>query len=701
MPVSNIGSGQTYTTIADWEAATDNDLTGGGGTIETGELTDASYAETVVLAGATTSSTGYRHLTADPGNEYDPIAGTGATITATTDTGVVEITENYARLSRIRVANTGAGTTQRRVIKLVGTNTVVLAVVADGSSATTSNTNVGSAGFYCDPAGSGNIFSSIAIGGGAAGNYNGFYGNNNAWNWYNCVAYDFKAYGFNMGSAMDSPATVENCIAMSNATEDFSSLGGTTAVSNNCLSDDATADDLGGTGHVINETVANIFTDAANDDFSIVASSAAHNTGKDLTSAYEAVFGSGNTPGFKPGIDHGTENSTWEMGAYDGIVGGQARIMAATIDTTMGVSAALLREAPLAATLAATSDAVAALNRTVGFAATIDTASDAIASVQVGRPLAATLDAASDASAVLSVERQLAATLDAASEAVAALGVAFPFAATLDAASDALAALSIDHSFAATLEASSDATAALLRSVEFAAVLAAASDATAELTTTSGFAATLDAASSVTAGLDVARVMAAILDAASDAAAAIVRSVELSATLNAASSMSAELTTQHSENRIFEALLDATFGAFVELSTERRFSATIDALSSAVSRLDVDRGFAATLDAASAMSAHLKLNDEGEFLATLDAASGIVATMAVARAFSQLANEAADLAIALSTVRAYACVLEATSGMVASLSFAPRPFIDHSGFQRWDRPESIRVSVRPGSVLVS
>lgn len=85
-------------------------------------------------------------------------------------------------------------------------------------------------------------------------------------------------------------ATIENCISVTTPTNFLTqSFGGTptfNTTANNNLSSDATADDFGGTGHVINETDTDVFIDPANDSFFLKDGSAAIATGKDLSADF-------------------------------------------------------------------------------------------------------------------------------------------------------------------------------------------------------------------------------------------------------------------------------------------------------------------------------------------------------------------------------------------------------------------------------
>jgi len=124
MATSTIGTGGTYSTIALWEADTDNDLVGTT-TTETGALKNQEFTEEVTISGATTNATYYRTLTTDTGasfadnanvqtNALRYNASNGAGIKSTTAfTDAITVSENYFRMSKIQVQRTLAGSANR------------------------------------------------------------------------------------------------------------------------------------------------------------------------------------------------------------------------------------------------------------------------------------------------------------------------------------------------------------------------------------------------------------------------------------------------------------------------------------------------------------------------------------------------------------------------------------------------------------
>ena len=106
--------------------------------------------------------------------------------------------------------------------------------------------------------------------------------------------------------------SIENCVSMA-GTQDFNyDFGGTGSINNN-VSSDATADDAGGIGHLINKTASNQFVSltGGSEDFHVKDTAAdIYNTGKDLSGV------------FTDDIDGGTRSGTWDIGADEYVAAG-------------------------------------------------------------------------------------------------------------------------------------------------------------------------------------------------------------------------------------------------------------------------------------------------------------------------------------------------------------------------------------------
>lgn len=143
MADSTIGTGKTYTTIASWEAATDNDLVGTT-TIERGLLNNETFSELVNISGATTNASYYRELTTDTGASFvdnanvrtNPLAydaTKGAAIASGSGYSIVVLLdESYARATKLQIQS-GASTS--RALWLNASNCSAKQCIADSAGA--------------------------------------------------------------------------------------------------------------------------------------------------------------------------------------------------------------------------------------------------------------------------------------------------------------------------------------------------------------------------------------------------------------------------------------------------------------------------------------------------------------------------------------------------------------------------------------
>ena len=110
---------------------------------------------------------------------------------------------------------------------------------------------------------------------------------------------------------------IENNIVMGSTTLDYNLIDGPygTTTSNNNMSEDATADDYGGTGHLISKTPANQFVNVSN-DWNLLATADALNAGKTEASfSNDAVHDSGWRP----------QGAAYDMGALERAAVGKRR----------------------------------------------------------------------------------------------------------------------------------------------------------------------------------------------------------------------------------------------------------------------------------------------------------------------------------------------------------------------------------------
>jgi hypothetical protein len=109
----------------------------------------------------------------------------------------------------------------------------------------------------------------------------------------NCTVYGCSDKGIQTGftTSVNNTLTLQNIVCSENAGGDFYVAGVDTLVIQNNMSSDATADDDGGTGHLINVAAADVFKDAGNGDFTLSFGSVAQNAGKKLAAVPTDIFG--------------------------------------------------------------------------------------------------------------------------------------------------------------------------------------------------------------------------------------------------------------------------------------------------------------------------------------------------------------------------------------------------------------------------
>lgn len=211
-----IGAGETHTTIASWEAATDVDLTvgTGTGTREIGELKDAEFAESPIIAGATTEAANYRWLRSASGAEFDHTTKTDGARILNTSAGTYAVqiadTTGFDRFGGSEGASSGS-------VGLKCANNLY-GVYNDGSAAGIISQIVVYDSIHDDgsfypffPSASGTtLYNCLAFNcESQSGNCRGFYTGSAAnLTAYNCVVYDMVASGTSIGFYR---GTVYNC----------------------------------------------------------------------------------------------------------------------------------------------------------------------------------------------------------------------------------------------------------------------------------------------------------------------------------------------------------------------------------------------------------------------------------------------------------------------------------------------------------
>lgn len=302
------GGGRQHTSLASWEAFTDNVLT----EIESGEGFDEGgfTQSSVIFLGATTTASFYRRLYATAGDEYD----------ITTDTGVhnnvlnarsLFSREAFLRVEYWRFERIGAPTGNANPVALHASSSDnrfigVTSIMVGGTGEAT--------GHCCFDMGGDDheMLSCIAIGSegvGDVGPVSGFSDDNDTTGteYFNCVAFGIDngttagtCQGFHITPAT---ATVENCLSIGNEDNDFA-FGGSTSHDFNA-SEDTTAD---GTNSVtgVSLTAGTDIEDAAALDFRPSDGGVLIDEGTDSPGTVDSSM--------DPDVDH---VPTFEIGAYN------------------------------------------------------------------------------------------------------------------------------------------------------------------------------------------------------------------------------------------------------------------------------------------------------------------------------------------------------------------------------------------------
>lgn len=211
------GGGRDYTSLATWEAATDNDLV-------TAKITEVlecyadspSFADIVDMAGAVTNAFYHRIIRPAAGQGHDGTPNAGVVFATITNTTCIDLLENFASVQDI--------------VASVSVNDI-------GAAHTFRILNADSCSFI------GCISSECANAG--AGSEQGFYIEGSDLSIIvNCLSFDSDNRGININS-VGNTAYVYNCTSVNNVNGIVRTVG--TAVVKNCLADGNTTADFVGT----------------------------------------------------------------------------------------------------------------------------------------------------------------------------------------------------------------------------------------------------------------------------------------------------------------------------------------------------------------------------------------------------------------------------------------------------------------------
>ncbi len=301
--ISEVGLGKTFATLQAWwdvvkilTSAAQHAKVFSGADLGVLDMSGATFTPTAVDFPRIFVAPGEGHDGSDP--------TTGAHIVVNGAVNGLDIQEDFVRVEGLGID----GNTSSAIAGIKGTavsNLIVEGILADFSAGT------GGTGIFLDSSSatsSGNVIRNcIAIR--ANGSSFGievrcvtFAGSeSHEVKIQNCTVYSPNSSAFDgfrfeaeaFGGTATTNVTCENCIGMGNNRADFvkneNSAGGTAVVNvtaNNNLSEDTTADDFGGTGHVISQTDTDVFIDPALDSYFLKDGSAAFQSGKNLSSLF-------------------------------------------------------------------------------------------------------------------------------------------------------------------------------------------------------------------------------------------------------------------------------------------------------------------------------------------------------------------------------------------------------------------------------
>jgi hypothetical protein len=295
-----------YTSLATWEADTDNDLV----TLAQSEVLEcyddaASFNDYVTLDGAITNASYFRIIRPAAGQGHDGTPNNGFTINNTTDIAAIILKENNSQIQDLIVFNTIDSSTTRNACSLQTTGAFI-GCIAKSTNATAS----GGRGFGVSTAGGGFLINCLAYKCKSMGiDFGAVAGQ--TMNAYCCTAYGNGDTGFNIRNAVAGTINLISCLSTANTIKDFSAAATPTKIVIYCASGDDTADDWGGSGNRINQTFT--FANTAIDDYHLAPNDAgARNYGYPFETfnddINDGIMGAGKAGQTRPG------ESAWDIG---------------------------------------------------------------------------------------------------------------------------------------------------------------------------------------------------------------------------------------------------------------------------------------------------------------------------------------------------------------------------------------------------
>lgn len=309
MPTSTIGSTGDHLTVAAWEAATDNDLSGVG--IEIGEIIEAlSTTAVLTIAGATgLDSTHYRELTVNSAHRHAGVWDTGKQNFQVSSTNIViTIDEAFGRLSYIQAKNTHATNGGGGIFKIGNVTGCQINQCLGWYTAPAGTDDA--AVFYVNGAGATNFVIRNCIG--YAGRHGVYVSNASA---TGGVIQNSTFVGnvvSGVKAVVSVTMTLTNVYCGGNATRDYDQAGSAnyayTTVT--CMASDTNSTESGLTNSIAYSTSNFTNVTAGSVDVHLVTGSALIDAGTDLSGS------------FTVDIDGVARSGTWDVGADEFVAGG-------------------------------------------------------------------------------------------------------------------------------------------------------------------------------------------------------------------------------------------------------------------------------------------------------------------------------------------------------------------------------------------
>ena len=297
------GVTRDYTSLATWEAATDNNLVSGTQS-EVLECYDdaANFDDNITMAGAVTSALYFRIIRPADGEEHDGTPNNGVHFRYTGGSDMFDLDEDYASLQDVIIEIASTSNSNRICYldsgqanqKAIG----VLIKAADGGTST-------ARGF--SPRGTNSICVNCLASNVDGDGFNPRANSSESVYMYNCTSANNGQRGFDEGG--DGTHVAKNCLAHGNVDDDFDWNADWSG--NNNASEDGTA---GGTSSRINQTFT--FVNESIDDYHLQGTDGgAKDFGADLSA--DGFFP------FDDDIDFQTRSGSWDIGFDEFVAAGQ------------------------------------------------------------------------------------------------------------------------------------------------------------------------------------------------------------------------------------------------------------------------------------------------------------------------------------------------------------------------------------------